>query len=378
MTVTLERGRIDRQGRDLTITIPSPAPLFQLAFMTAWCGFFVYGYAFLSGAKQRASASADPNVALMMAVMLGAFLFVGALLWLWMAFGREVVSIKDGRMSVTRQIFFIPLHWRNYDVAKLRELRVDWKPIPSFNDASRDPEVVGRFWGYSGGSVAFEHGGDVQRLAINASEADARAIVEHISSCTETPLETAADRTQPEYLESRVIERNRGILIEVPPPKLKAVTGYTMFAMVIASFIFWVFAGIPAPPAFTIVFVLVGAGITAAFLFQFAWNLWRRETIAVDNDVIVIDRQLFGWHRRERLRIVPEAKLYYERSRRLTTTRHVGTDRGRGAALMTGINFGPIVYRAGKLQRRFGEGLSESEALYLLERIHAKSPSLID
>jgi hypothetical protein len=119
-------------------------------------------------------------------------------------------------------------------------------------------------------------------------------------------------------------------------------------------------------------------GIGAGFVFQIVWNLWRRETIAVDNDVILIDRTLFGWHRRERLRIVPEAKLYYGHSRRLGTSRSIGLDGDRGIALRIGVNFGPIVYRAGRLERRFGEGLSEAEARYLIERIHAKSPSLID
>ena len=106
-----------------------------------------------------------------LAVWLFAEVFAG-LAWLWHAFGREIVTVSGGTLTIKRDVFgFGPA--RAYDTGEVRNLRalgyfgslMSW----SFGMVT---------WGLSGGTVAFGYRGKTHRFGIQLEEPEAEVVAD--------------------------------------------------------------------------------------------------------------------------------------------------------------------------------------------------------
>jgi hypothetical protein len=92
---------------------------------------------------------------------------------LWMARGREIVTLRPDTLEIRRDV----LGWgttREYDLGYARNLRVSQRPF--------DPKRPLEAWGIGGGSVAFDYGARTLRFGSSLDEAEARQVVSELVS----------------------------------------------------------------------------------------------------------------------------------------------------------------------------------------------------
>jgi len=165
-----------KDGPDgLELVIPAKRNLFLMLFLLAWLGGWAFGE--VSALKELRSGAGAPKAFL-------AFWLVGwtlgggfaASVWLWMLAGRERILLRSGILAVRREVF--GLGWtREYDLAQVRNLRVSAE-----SDNRAGWGATGRFWGFSGGPVAFDYGASTVRCAASVDEPEAAQIIRDLKT----------------------------------------------------------------------------------------------------------------------------------------------------------------------------------------------------
>jgi hypothetical protein len=94
--------------------------------------------------------------------------------WSWLAFGEEIVAVREGVLAIEKRIGPLALA-RSYPVHEAGNLRaVGWfGSRMSFSDSMRP-------WGLSGGTVAFDHRGKTVRFGIGLDEKEARSVADEL------------------------------------------------------------------------------------------------------------------------------------------------------------------------------------------------------
>jgi hypothetical protein len=95
-------------------------------------------------------------------------------LFLWTAFGKELISVQSGTMAVRHDIFGYGRE-RRYQISKLENLRASGH----FGSAMSWSYSMA-YYGISGGSIAFEYEGKTRRLGIGLKEGDANKLVAYM------------------------------------------------------------------------------------------------------------------------------------------------------------------------------------------------------
>jgi hypothetical protein len=142
-----------------------------LLFIPLWLSGWTYG-----GIVAISSLISHPESFL--AFWLVGWLFgevFAALAWLWAAFGKEVVLIQQGTLTISKRIGGVQLA-RRYPLHEVRNIRASgWYGSPtSFSESLRP-------WGLSGGTVAFDHQGKPVRFGIGLSEEEAREVATELA-----------------------------------------------------------------------------------------------------------------------------------------------------------------------------------------------------
>ncbi len=105
---------------------------------------------------------------------LGAWTFGGLLailLWLWNNRGREIVRVSDNELIRIRDYVWF-MRSRRFQLRHIRNMRLDEIDL-SLPELNRGSE----FWGLSGGTVAFDYGSGVGKLALGVGEKEAIEII---------------------------------------------------------------------------------------------------------------------------------------------------------------------------------------------------------
>jgi hypothetical protein len=167
------RSAVRQQADGIEIVIPARRSVFLMAFLAVWMAGSLFGEVF--GASWLLADHEDPSI-----LFLGAWLVMwtmsgGAALLacLWMARGREIVSLRPDSLEIRRDV----LGWgttREYDLAYARNLRVSRRPF--------DPKRPLEAWGIGGGSIAFDYGARTLRFGSSLEEAEARQVVSELVS----------------------------------------------------------------------------------------------------------------------------------------------------------------------------------------------------
>jgi hypothetical protein len=172
------RHTTTEEADGLAIRIPARCNYLKLAFLSLWlCGWafgMVMGtFGFFSGmTKNPASGS-------FMVIWLSAWTIGGGcalFTWLWQLKGCEIITVSPDALSVRHDIFGCG-RTKHYDASEIRDLRV-----APFTYIPGDFRNGFAFWGFGGGTIAFDYGYKTFRFGAGIDEAEARIIVDAISA----------------------------------------------------------------------------------------------------------------------------------------------------------------------------------------------------
>ena len=90
------------------------------------------------------------------------------LAWLWMAFGKEVVTLGSGQLSVEQRILGVTRK-REFDTAHITNLRV----VAGLAESA----VVGTRTSARSGAIAFDYGSKTFRFGASLDESEASVVV---------------------------------------------------------------------------------------------------------------------------------------------------------------------------------------------------------
>jgi len=175
VTPAPRRSRVSDRPEGLEIVVPAKRSVFLMLFLLVWLGAWAVGEFSVLGQLLRGTEGPVP---FLLFWLLGWTVGGGCALltFLWMLAGRERIVLRPRVLAVYREIFGLgPI--REYDLAHVRNLRVSPPAYDPFGWGA-----AGRFWGVTGGFVAFDYGAKTVRLAASADEPEAAQIVREITA----------------------------------------------------------------------------------------------------------------------------------------------------------------------------------------------------
>ena len=148
------------------IQISSPKNIFMLIFLPIWLIGWTIGGAFAI----KALVTGEVKEAWFLLIWLCGWIFGEVFVsyaFLWGAFGREIISVKNGIVRIKRSIFgYGPS--TDFQANRVSNLRASgfFAPMMSWSFGMA-------YWGLSGGTIAFDYAGKTKRFGIHLSENDA-------------------------------------------------------------------------------------------------------------------------------------------------------------------------------------------------------------
>jgi hypothetical protein len=186
-----KRTTMVERDNGIAIHIRAPRHLWLLIFLPVWLVPWTFGgiSALLVLAAGEAPEGPPGFLALFLCFWLIAEVFA-LYVMLWMAFGKEVVTIRNGVLSVKRDVMGCG-PTRRMPLSELRNLRAS-----GYFGFPMTFSYTFRWWGLSGGTIAVDYRGKPYRFGIALDEQQANAVVGELRPHLEANTEPAhsADR----------------------------------------------------------------------------------------------------------------------------------------------------------------------------------------
>jgi hypothetical protein len=167
------RARVEQRSDGLHVRIPARRNWFVMAFLTFWVVMVVRiaGEAFLGGERVEEDG-------VVIAVIGGLIFLVAALLAtayvIWSLIGREEVTVGGGRLEHVRRAGPVR-NRREFDASRVEDVRHDERRGWFMGT----PQMWG-WWGWTGGSIAFDYGQRTHHLGIGLDDAEAKHLARQI------------------------------------------------------------------------------------------------------------------------------------------------------------------------------------------------------
>jgi hypothetical protein len=100
---------------------------------------------------------------------------------LWLVFGREILELHPELFIHQKLVFGVGGTW-TYEVARIKNLRVDPPPPPARPRWDRDEAWFGDELGVSGGLIAFDYDSWTYRCGTALNEAEAKQIIDRLAA----------------------------------------------------------------------------------------------------------------------------------------------------------------------------------------------------
>ena len=176
------RSQIEEQGLGLKVTIPSKKNILIILFLCAWMGGWFMGEIF--AIRELISGKASNGSGLFLAFWLCAWTIGGIFVLfaiLWNIAGKEIITLSNDTLKIERKIFDIGIthEYLISEITNLRSLEI----VNSSIFSSRNPW---EFWGFGGGTIAFDYGLKTIRLAQSIDKAEADYIIKKTGDFIET------------------------------------------------------------------------------------------------------------------------------------------------------------------------------------------------
>jgi hypothetical protein len=163
-------------GYRMTIAVKKfwPFVIFWGLWLVIWLVSIVaVGVAMFDSSQDR------PPIPVAILALFGMAILGGAIscVWLWMAFGKEVVTVSNGSLVLSKDVLGFSgfARTRRFDVAQMQNLRSS-----GLFGSFRNWSGMLKFYGINGGVVAFESGGKTYRFGIQLEEDEARQVVQDL------------------------------------------------------------------------------------------------------------------------------------------------------------------------------------------------------
>jgi len=176
--VELGKGRstVNELPQGIEVIIPAKKSYFVIFFLAFWLVGWAFGEISAIGALLDSENKAPT---LFLSAWLGAWTIGGAfaiLAWLWNIKGKEVVRVDGIELKHIRD-FVLFKRSKEYELAHIKELRANTSNTSMFNiNAGME------FWGFTGGSIAFDYGHSTHKFGAGLDEAEAKHIAETIKN----------------------------------------------------------------------------------------------------------------------------------------------------------------------------------------------------
>jgi len=174
----LPRFSVDAGPDGLRAVIPARRNWFVMLFLVAWLGGWAFGEVSAANELFRGEGKAPIGFLAFWLVgwtIGGAFAFAAVV---WQLAGREVITVNSASLSHRIEAFGIG-HRRSFRTTEVRNLRAtEYSANPFTNQRSWFPPLLGS--GY--GPVAFDYGARTIRVAPSLEEAEAKMLVQQLSS----------------------------------------------------------------------------------------------------------------------------------------------------------------------------------------------------
>lgn len=170
------KANIKETYRGYQIEIPAPRNWFILLFLTTWLGGWAIGWCFAFFAIISNMGNALIGVNLFLLFWLIGWTFGGLVAirtWLWMLFGKEIISIENNYLDITRKGDLLS-KTKQYDLKKATNFEV--VDTPSFgyfsNGFANQP-----YNSASAGTLKFDYGLKTIRFGIGIDGAEGRFLL---------------------------------------------------------------------------------------------------------------------------------------------------------------------------------------------------------
>ena len=184
MTVDVPQRRsvVTEEGGVLAIAIPAARHIFPLLFLPFW--LFMWYQGETSALRDVGKHGVLDLFVLVWLTFWTAGGIAAALLWVWMSFGVEVVSLGTSVLSVRRKIGPVGIT-RDYDLTHVRNLRVSLSQAADPKARQSRSSLVVPF-----GTIAFDYGAKTIRFG-GVEEAEAAQIVRDLVTRRPSLIEAA-------------------------------------------------------------------------------------------------------------------------------------------------------------------------------------------
>ena len=166
------RSTMEESPGELRIVIPARANPFLLFFIGLWILMMAFGFIMMA-TDSRVPREQGPPVLMFLPFLL-VFGSIAASIFLWNAFGRELILVKDKTLTLRGELLGLGRS-REFDLTQVKNLR----PAPP----SALPEWFAsfqRFPGFSAKTILFDYGAKTFRFGSGIDEPEARRIIEAI------------------------------------------------------------------------------------------------------------------------------------------------------------------------------------------------------
>jgi len=171
------RSQVTEELQGLKISIPAKRNIFIFVFLVIWLAGWAIGETRVSlslfSSKQPLHGQMFSIVWLLGWTIAG---IVTMYIWLWNAFGKEIILIDGYILSIKRDLFGFGQP-KEYELSQIRTLRIS--PMV-YNPSDFNSGL--QFWGVGGGAIAFDYGSKTIRAGSSIDESEATYLVNRIKS----------------------------------------------------------------------------------------------------------------------------------------------------------------------------------------------------
>lgn len=169
----LGRAQIEEQGLELKVIIPSKKNILIILFLCAWLGGWFMGEMF--AIRELISGKALNGTRMFLVFWLCAWTIAGVFVILgilWNIAGKEIITLSHDRLKIERKAFDIGVN-REYIISEIKNLR----SLEIVNSPFYSSRNSWEFWGFGGGTIAFDYGMKTIRFARSIDQAEADYII---------------------------------------------------------------------------------------------------------------------------------------------------------------------------------------------------------
>jgi len=172
------RAKLDFDGLEFRISIPTRKNWFIIIFFCAWIGGWFMGETSALNTFSPSKNNAIDGFLIFWLIgwTLGGLFAITILLWT--LFGKEKIVIGNSLLIIEKGLLNFGIIKKQYELNLVKNLELN--PMPSVSGFFGQSRNIGDYTGFSGGKLRFDYGMKTIKFGVNIDEAEARFILDEI------------------------------------------------------------------------------------------------------------------------------------------------------------------------------------------------------